>query len=183
MPELLIPLFILYLIFMATIMKKSTTPPNTKSATESVAAKEESASEAQVKEPVTKAKSAKASKPATPKPAAKAKAVKPAAVATTETEKAPPSQPAKTAKKTAAKATVEAAGTPDLTLAQRIGLTAGSIWHYLSQNGPTSVAKMVKELPEEEKVIQRSIGWLAQEGKITLETADKVETVALSENR
>ena len=42
-----------------------------------------------------------------------------------------------------------------------------------------SVAKLVRELPEEEKIIQRSIGWLAQEGKITLDTVDRVETIAL----
>jgi hypothetical protein len=38
---------------------------------------------------------------------------------------------------------------------------------------------LVRELPEEEKIIQRSIGWLAQEGKITLDTVDRVETIAL----
>jgi hypothetical protein len=31
----------------------------------------------------------------------------------------------------------------------------------LAENGATSVAKLVKELSEEEKIIQRSIGWLA----------------------
>ncbi|OAI15655.1 hypothetical protein A1359_09410 [Methylomonas lenta] len=60
-------------------------------------------------------------------------------------------------------------------------MTAGSIWHYLAANGATSVAKLVKELPEEEKVIQRSIGWLAQEDKITLSIIDRAETIALKE--
>jgi hypothetical protein len=49
----------------------------------------------------------------------------------------------------------------------------------LSENGGTSVAQLVKELAEEEKIIQRSIGWLAQEDKITIESADRVETIAL----
>jgi len=54
--------------------------------------------------------------------------------------------------------------TPGMTNPERVGLTAGSIWHYLTENGTTSVAKLVRELTEEEKIIQRSIGWLAQEG-------------------
>jgi len=69
--------------------------------------------------------------------------------------------------------------TPNITMAERIGLTSGSIWHYLTENGATSVATLVKALIEEEKIVQRSIGWLAQEGKITLETVGRVETIAL----
>ena len=66
-------------------------------------------------------------------------------------------------------------------MSERVGLTAGSIWHYLAKNGVTPVAKLVRELTEEEKIIQRSIGWLAQEGKITLDVVDRVETLALKE--
>jgi hypothetical protein len=40
---------------------------------------------------------------------------------------------------------------------------------------------LVRELTEEEKIIQRSIGWLAQEGKITLDVVDRIETLALKE--
>jgi len=69
--------------------------------------------------------------------------------------------------------------TPNITMAVRIGLTSGSIWHYLTENGATPVTTLVKALIEEEKIVQRSIGWLAQEGKITLETVGRVETIAL----
>ena len=71
------------------------------------------------------------------------------------------------------------AATPERTVPERIGLTAGSIWHYLTENGATSVAKLLRELSEDEKIIQRSIGWLAQEGKITLDTINRVETIVL----
>jgi outer membrane biosynthesis protein TonB len=114
-------------------------------------------------------------------PKAKAKAEKP--VATVETEstpkKASPAKaPAKKAKaETAKPVVVEVA--PEISVADRIGLTAGSIWNYVSENGATPVSKLVRELSEEEKIIQRSIGWLAQEGKITLEIVDRAETVAL----
>ena len=70
---------------------------------------------------------------------------------------------------------------PEIPMPERIGLTAGSIWHYLAENGATPVAKLVKEHTEEEKIIQRSIGWLAQEGKITLDVVDRIETLALKE--
>jgi Winged helix-turn-helix domain (DUF2582) len=66
-----------------------------------------------------------------------------------------------------------------LNLSESVGTAAGSIWHYLNEKGPTTVAKLVKELPEDNKTLQRSIGWLAQEDKITLETIGQVETIAL----
>jgi len=68
---------------------------------------------------------------------------------------------------------------PEIAMHERIGLTAGSIWHFLAENGAASVAKLVAALPEEEEIIQRSIGWLAQEGKITISVVDQVETIAL----
>lgn len=82
-------------------------------------------------------------------------------------------------KKTSNPPPATVAETPEITIRERVGLTAGNIWQYLDKNGETSVTKLIKELPEEEKVIQRSIGWLAQEGKITLDTVNRVETVAL----
>lgn len=69
--------------------------------------------------------------------------------------------------------------TPETPMHERIGLTAGSIWHYLAENGTTSVAKLVDALPEKEAIIQRSIGWLAQEDKISLSVIGQAETIAL----
>ena len=66
-----------------------------------------------------------------------------------------------------------------LNLTESVGTAAGSIWRYLNGKGPTAVAQLVKELPEDNKTLQRSIGWLAQEGKITLDTIDRVETIGL----
>ncbi len=68
---------------------------------------------------------------------------------------------------------------PEITMHERVGLTAGTIWHYLAEHGTTPVAKLVYELPEEEAIIQRGIGWLAQEDKITLSGGDQVETIVL----
>ncbi len=62
-----------------------------------------------------------------------------------------------------------------------VGVSAGTIWTYLKSNGPISVAKMAKELSEDNKMLQRSIGWLAQENKITLDTVGRVETIGLKD--
>ena len=121
----------------------------------------------------------KKSKTPTEKPVTKAE--QPTAAVATEATPKKPSPAQKPAKKAPAVATKPVAATPEKTIPERVGLTAGHIWHYLAENGATSVAKLVRELPEEEKIIQRSIGWLAQEDKITLDTIDRVETLALKE--
>lgn len=77
------------------------------------------------------------------------------------------------------KAKAATPATPDLAMPERIGLTAGSIWQYLSENGATPVTKLIAGLAEDEKVIQRSIGWLAQEDKVTINTIDRIELIAL----
>ena len=70
---------------------------------------------------------------------------------------------------------------PKLAMHERIGLTAGAIWQYLAEHGTTPVAKLIYVLPEEESVVQRSIGWLTQEGKITLSAEEnQVETLTLN---
>ena len=118
-------------------------------------------------------------KTTTEKPVPKAKAEQPIAAVVTKATSKKPSPDQKAPKKAQAVTTKPVAATPDMTIPERVGLTAGSIWHYLAENGATPVAKLLRELTEEEKIIQRSIGWLAQEGKITLEAVDRVETIAL----
>jgi hypothetical protein len=98
-----------------------------------------------------------------------------AAITTAKTSRPKP----KTAKKAPVVAPESMASSPELSVQERVGLTAGSIWHYLAQNGAPSVAQLVDALPEEEPIIQRSIGWLAQEDKITLSMVEQVETITL----
>ncbi len=121
----------------------------------------------------------KKSKTTTEQPAAKAKAEQPIAPVVTKATPKKPSPDQKPAKKAQAVAPKPVAATPEMDMPERVGLTAGNIWHYLAENGATPVAKLIRELPEEEKIVQRSIGWLAQEGKITLDTINRVETIAL----
>ena len=111
----------------------------------------------------------------------KAKAEQPIATEVTKATPKKPSPDQKTPKKAQAVAPKPVAAAPEMAMPERVGLAAGSIWRYLSENGATPVAKLIRELTEEEKIIQRSIGWLAQEGKVTLDTVDRVETLALKE--
>ncbi len=76
---------------------------------------------------------------------------------------------------------VRKVATTIINVTERVGTAAGSIWNYLNENGPTAVTKLVNILPEDNKTLQRSIGWLAQEDKITLETISRRETIALKE--
>ena len=112
-------------------------------------------------------------------PAPKVKDIQPAATKAAAPKKTAPAKKVPTKIQAAAVVAEPVSAKPNLTMAERIGLTSGSIWHYLTENGATSVATLVKALIEEEKIVQRSIGWLAQEGKITLETVGRVETIAL----
>jgi hypothetical protein len=120
-------------------------------------------------------------KTTTEKPVPKAKVEQLIATEVTKATPKKPSSDQKTPKKAQSVAPKPVAATPEMTMPERVGLTAGNIWHYLAENGATSVAKLIRELPEEEKIIQRSIGWLAQEGKITLDVVDRIETLALKE--
>mgnify|MGYP003855568243 CR=1 FL=1 len=117
------------------------------------------------------------------KPVAKVKEKTPVSTVTAAVAKAAAPKPVPAKKAPAkGKAVTPKAVAPkasSLTMTERVGLTSGSIWHYLTESGATSVSVLVKALTEEEKIIQRSIGWLAQEGKITLETVGRTETIAL----
>jgi hypothetical protein len=64
----------------------------------------------------------------------------------------------KPAKKTSLVELEPSTTTPEIPMNERIGLNKGSIWHYLAENGATTVAKLVDALPVEEAIIQRSIG-------------------------
>jgi pyruvate/2-oxoglutarate dehydrogenase complex dihydrolipoamide acyltransferase (E2) component len=171
--EWLIRIFIFYIIYL--IMEKS------KTTTEKPVPKAKVKAEQPVATVETKATPQKPSPDQ--KAAKKTQIVAPIPVATAETKEAPkkPSPDQKPVKKAPAVAPEPVASIPEMTMSERVGLTAGSIWHYLDENGATPVAKLVRELTEEEKIIHRSIGWLAQEGKIMLDVVDQVETLALKE--
>jgi len=182
MSEWFILIFALTIIYL--IMKKPKIPtekPAPKAKTEQAVVAV--ATEAKTKKASPTQKDAKPLQALTPQPVTvpKAEPEQPVAVVVTEENPKKPSPAPKSPKKSPAVVTKPVEMTTEMMLPERVGLTAGSIWHYLAEHGATSVAKLIRELPEEEKTIHRSIGWLAQEGKITLNIIDRVETIALKE--
>jgi hypothetical protein len=174
MSDVLILIFVLYIIYL--IMKKAKTTPE-KPMSEAKSETKPEIKPAPVAAPVAKPAPKKA-----PVEAAKATVEAPPAPEVSPA-KAAPKKPgaARTAPQKAEKVVVEPVAAPDIPVKDRIGLTAGRIWQYLADQGATPVAKLMRELPEEEKIIHRSIGWLAQEGKITLAIVDRAETIALKD--
>ena len=55
--------------------------------------------------------------------------------------------------------------------AAQIGETAGAVWHLLSEQGPLSTAKIVKQLDLPRDLVMQAIGWLAREDKVNIEVS------------
>ncbi|MCK5729120.1 MAG: winged helix-turn-helix domain-containing protein [Methylococcales bacterium] len=64
-------------------------------------------------------------------------------------------------------------------MSEPIGQVAGKIWDFLNKNEPASPSKIAKEIKVPKNDLQRAIGWLAREEKITIELNGRVETLSL----
>ncbi len=68
-----------------------------------------------------------------------------------------------------------------------IGDTAGAVWKVLSENGPLSMARLVKpfkEAGQSRDTVMQAIGWLAREEKIWIEEVKgRGRIVSLRETR
>lgn len=62
---------------------------------------------------------------------------------------------------------------------EQIGNAAGTIWHYLDSNGDSSVTEIARETSLEDKLVQRAIGWLSAEGKLTFTRKGRTEIISL----
>ena len=60
-----------------------------------------------------------------------------------------------------------------------IGDAAGKIWQYLDQNGAASVTKITNETGINKNDVQRAIGWLLKEDKLSIEVIGRTETLSL----
>jgi len=60
-----------------------------------------------------------------------------------------------------------------------IGDAAGKIWNYLDKNGPTSVSKITTETEISKNEVQRAIGWLLKEDKLSIDMVGRAETLSL----
>ncbi|MCH8046155.1 MAG: winged helix-turn-helix domain-containing protein [Planctomycetes bacterium] len=81
-----------------------------------------------------------------------------------------------------ATATLEApTQTPVQTHVEQIGDTAGLIWHTLSEDGPTSITKLIKKVGAPRDLVMQGIGWLAREEKIVIEEESRSRIISLSD--
>ena len=60
-----------------------------------------------------------------------------------------------------------------------IGDAAGKVWQYLNQNGSASVTKITTETGINKNDMQRAIGWLLKEDKLSIEVKGRIETLSL----
>ena len=56
---------------------------------------------------------------------------------------------------------------------------AGTVWKYLDTNGPSSVNKVTTETGLSRNDVQRAIGWLCKEDKLSIELIGRAETLSL----
>ncbi len=68
---------------------------------------------------------------------------------------------------------------PPASQVAQIGETAGVVWSVLSENGPLSMAKLVKAVGVPRDVVMQALGWLAREGKIRIEEDGRTRVVSL----
>ena len=62
-----------------------------------------------------------------------------------------------------------------------IGDTAGAVWKTLSEDGPMSLAKLVKRVGRPRDTVMQALGWLAREEKILIEEEGRSRVVSLRE--
>jgi len=71
------------------------------------------------------------------------------------------------------------ASAPPMSHVEHIGETAGLVWKILSENGPLSMAKLVKAVGGPRDVVMQALGWLAREDKIQIEEDGRTRKVSL----
>jgi biotin operon repressor len=64
-------------------------------------------------------------------------------------------------------------------MSNTIGEAAGTVWKYLHKNGPSSVNKVTTETGISRNDVQRAIGWLSKEDKLSIEMVGRTETLSL----
>jgi hypothetical protein len=66
-----------------------------------------------------------------------------------------------------------------VSLVAQIGETAGIVWRTLAENGPMSLARLVKAAGEPRDTVMQAVGWLAREDKIVLYDEGRSRMVSL----
>lgn len=61
----------------------------------------------------------------------------------------------------------------------QIGETAGVVWKTLTDNGPMTMAKLVKAVGGPRDLVMQAIGWLAREDKVSIEEERRSRIISL----
>ncbi|MDC9727762.1 MAG: winged helix-turn-helix domain-containing protein [Methyloprofundus sp.] len=64
-------------------------------------------------------------------------------------------------------------------MSDSIGTYAGLIWNFFNDNGPASANKIATETGLSKNELQRALGWLACENKLTFTTKGRTESISL----
>jgi hypothetical protein len=64
-------------------------------------------------------------------------------------------------------------------MSNTINDAVGTVWNYLDQNGASSVNKITTETGINRNDVQRAIGWLCREDKLSIEMIGRTETLSL----
>ena len=60
-----------------------------------------------------------------------------------------------------------------------IGNTAGKVWKYLEEKGETNLSQLKKGVKADPNLILQAIGWLAREGKLSIQQKERQVTYGL----
>ena len=62
---------------------------------------------------------------------------------------------------------------------EQIGEVAGVVWTILDEDGPSSFAKLAREIDAPRDIVMQAVGWLAREDKVTIEEGSRGRIVSL----
>ncbi|NLX66033.1 MAG: winged helix-turn-helix domain-containing protein [Bacteroidales bacterium] len=65
-------------------------------------------------------------------------------------------------------------------MVEQIGINAGKVWSVLDESGRQNVKEIKKATKLTDKNLYAALGWLAREGKVTLEVEGKELIASLS---
>ncbi|MBD3264340.1 MAG: hypothetical protein GF375_04475 [Candidatus Omnitrophica bacterium] len=60
-----------------------------------------------------------------------------------------------------------------------IGIVAGEIWHFLDRHGKVTLEELVSGIEKPRELIFMSLGWLAREGHVLVESQDDSYMISL----
>ena len=67
-------------------------------------------------------------------------------------------------------------------LVEQIGETAGKIWTFLKEKGPSNFSQIERTVRSPKPVVHMAIGWLSREGKLHISQDKRSIVVTLNEN-